>query len=295
MELRNAETFLKIVEVMNFTKAASLLGYSQGAVTAQMKQLENELGVRLFDRVGRNVRLTAAGEQFIPYARNLLNASFEAEHFALDRTSPKGRLVIIAGSSIASLVLPQLLLRFHNRYPDIQLTVGTSDFLENVVYKLRSNEIDIAFFTRELLNFEDFVLAASRPEEIVFVANAEDPLAQRKDVPLEEVLASPLVVSDREISYSHFMEQELNRMGYSVRPIMEFGSTTAIKNLLKAGAGISYLPRFVIEKELARGELAIIDTVTPELGIWTQMFYNRNRWIAPELQVFLDFIREEFR
>lgn len=293
MELRNAETFLKVVEVMNFTRAASLLGYTQGAVTAQIKQLETELGVRLFDRIGRNVRLTSAGEKFIPYARNLLRASEEARTFALDRSSPAGSLTIAAASSITTETLPKLLLRFNDRYPGIDIIVKASDFAENVVEKLRNNEIDFAFFMREQLNYPDFTLVTSRREEVVFIASAKNPLASREHVSLEEVLTLPLLVSDRDLSYSYFMEQELAKLGFTVHPIMEFSSTQAIKNLLREDAGFSYLPRFLVERELARGDLAILAADTPEVGIWTQLFYNRNRWIDPEMQAFIDFMQAE--
>ncbi|MBQ6622063.1 MAG: LysR family transcriptional regulator [Mogibacterium sp.] len=291
MEIRNVEAFLKVAEVLNFTKAAELLGYTQGTVTMQIKQLEEEMQVVLFDRSGRSVSLTTIGEQFVPYAKDLVNAKDRALAFTVDQGAPKGPLTIGVYSGLAQNELPNILYAFHRVYPDIEILVRTADFIDVVVEKLRHNEVDIALCTTTKTSYQEFVRFAERPEETIFLCHPDNPLAQKDFVPLEEIARSPMILCDREVGYSHFMEEELAKRDLTIRPLMEFGYSPSIKALLRRNAGISYLPRSIVREELESGALAQIRTESLGIGIWSQMYYNRSRWVNPQMQAFIDWVR----
>lgn len=142
MEIRIVKTFLKVAETPNITQSAELLGYSQGSVTAHIQQLEKELNVKLFDRIGRGVQFTEAGRRFLPYAVNLVKASEDAESFSIDATEPEGELIIEASSSVSIGILPKLLLKFQEKYPGIRLKVKTSDNIDIMLNSIRQNRVD---------------------------------------------------------------------------------------------------------------------------------------------------------
>ncbi len=144
MEIRNIVTFVKATEMQSFTKTAAQLGYSQAAVTVQIKQLEDELGTQLFDRIGRSVKLTHSGEKFMPYALRLLKSVEEAASFMKEDDEPSGILRIGASSSF-SAKLSGNSPGFHEKYPKVDVVIKTSDMLTSTFNLLRQNELDFIF------------------------------------------------------------------------------------------------------------------------------------------------------
>ena len=131
MEIRNIATFVKIVEYNNFTKAAESLGYSQAAVTAQIKSLEKELGIPLFDRIGRGIALTEEGKTFLPYALDVLNAEEAARNSVQPAKDLAGTLQICSPSSFATGPLPDLLRQFQGLHPQVDVTVKIRTFSDS--------------------------------------------------------------------------------------------------------------------------------------------------------------------
>lgn len=131
MENRNVATFIKVVEMNNFTRAAESLGYSQAAVTAQIKQLEHELGAPLFDRIGKRINLTRAGETFLPYAFRLLKAEDEAVACIREQEGLSGTLTIGTSSSLSMGALPHIAIDFIKEYPDVNVVIKVSDFIQD--------------------------------------------------------------------------------------------------------------------------------------------------------------------
>ena len=144
MELRNINTFLHIAELHSFSRTARQLGYSQSAVSSQIAQLEAELGAPLFDRVGKTVRLTGAGETFLGYARTLL-ATVEQAQAALQLPQQiSGRLRIALADSVCSTFLPDLLQRYHAQYPQVELVLCTATD-DGMLQMLTTNQVDLAY------------------------------------------------------------------------------------------------------------------------------------------------------
>ena len=192
MEIKNFASFVKIVEFNNFTKAAENLGYSQAAVTAQIKSLETELGVPLFDRVGKKIFLTQAGETFLPYAIDMLKAEEAARNSVGASEEPEGELTICSASSYASEVLPQILLKYMNLYPKVHITVKVSDYLEDNVRKLAQGEIDFLLCMDEKNAFPEFATFAEKPEPVIFVTHPENPILKKKKRTVRDIVANDL-------------------------------------------------------------------------------------------------------
>ena len=169
MEIRNVTTFVKIVEFGSFTRAADNLGYSQAAVTAQIKAMESELGVPLFDRINKKVYLTQEGKTFLPHALNMLKAEEEAVNSVKQQNDLTGELRICAPSSYAMSVMPALLLEFRKLHPLVSITLNASDFIEDSLQKLNRSEIDFLIRLDREMPHPELLTVAGKQENVVFV------------------------------------------------------------------------------------------------------------------------------
>ena len=293
MENRNATTFVKIVEAGSFTKAAELLGYSQAAVTAQIKQMEKELGVPLFDRIGKRVYLTHEGETFLPYALNMLRAEEEAVNSVRHDGPLTGSLSICAPPSYADHVLPEIVLKYREIHPGVFISVRTSDFVDDSSQRLARGEIDFLVRLDEGSREPGFITIASRPEQLIFVTYPENPILGKEKLNISEVVNNQFITSTREIGYSAILEQNLFRMGIELEPVMDIGSVEAIIRILRGGFGIALLPEYVASDYIDMGELVKMDVTGPAIRMNSYYLYSKNRWINPAMREFIRVVTSE--
>lgn len=209
-----------------------------------------------------------------------------------DQNEPSGILRIGASSSFSSALIPKLLPEFCERYPKIHVVVRTSDLTENTFELLHQNELDFTFTLEHKSQYPEFIRVTERKEDIVFVTNPANPLAKEKHVPLEKLVESNYISSDRNVSYGHFLEEVLLERGITFHPTIEIGSTSAIINMIVKGDGVSYLPKFLIDEPVQDGALAIIDAEDPGIQVFTQMLRLKNKWVNPIMKVFMDYMTE---
>ncbi len=289
MEIRNVTTFVKIVEAGSFTKAADLLGYSQAAVTAQIKAMEKELGVPLFDRIGKRIYLTQEGKTFLPYALNMIRAEEEAVHSVRPTEHLRGELSICSASSYAMDVLPGILLKFTEAHPDVNVTVKISDFIEDTATRLARGEIDFVACLDEENAYPDFLTMAERPERIVFVTYPGNPLAGKRGLKAADVVKEQFIVADSDISYCALLGKELRKQGTELKPAMEIGSVGAIVNMLLRGYGCSFIPEFAVSEYVERGDLVLLDVSDIDIEISSYFICSKDRWINPIMREFIRF------
>ena len=287
MELRNLTTFVRVAELQSFSRAAQQLGYSQSAVTIQIQQLEGELGTRLFERIGRQVKLTQDGERLLPRALAVMKAVDEASRLTAGQGTPTGSLRIGTAESLLGSVLPPVLMAFGRRCPHVELSTCTAS-PSQLFQMVRQNEVDLLLFLDERTNFPEWIKAAERQERAVFVAPADHPLAGQKGIPLERLLQEPFLLTEKGISYRYAMEQALASRGLAIRPFLETGSTQLIAYLLRQRIGVSFLPEYTVTEEIAAGRLAILDVDCPPITMWSQLVYHRNKWVTPQMEIFLE-------
>lgn len=294
MEIRNLTTFVRIAEVHSFSHTAAELGYSQSAVTMQIKQLEEELGTPLFERIGRKVKLTQAGERLLPHALSILDSVREAQNVASEPRQVSGRLRIGTCESYVISVLPPVFMEMSRLCPRVEISTHTA-MVPDLCDMLRQNDVDILFFLDEKIYFPEWVKVWERPEKILFVASAYSELAQEKNISIERLLAAPLYLTERGISYRYAMEQVLAARGYELQPFLEVGNTDVITRFLLAGEGISFLPEYVVSEHIKSGRLAALDTELPEIVMWSQLVYHRNKAVTAQMETFLDVMSRHAR
>lgn len=264
MEIRNLITFVRIAEVQNFSKSAEQLGYSQSAVTMQIKQLEGELHTQLFERIGKQVRLTQAGERLLPYALNILNMVRKAENIEQEPERISGKLRIGTCESYVISILPPVIMEFSEICPHVEISTHTA-LVPDLFQMLRQNDIDILFFMDQRIYFPEWVKVSEQPEKIFFVASSNSVLAGKKHISIERLLQEPLYLTEKGISYRYAMEQSLATKGYELHPFLEVGNTDVITRFLLKNKGISFLPEYVVHDYLKDGQLTILDTGCNEI------------------------------
>lgn len=291
MELRTIQTFLHVAELHSFSQAAREQGYSQSAVSAQIAQLEAELGTPLLDRVGKTVRLTEAGETFLDYARTLLATAQQAQAALQPTQQVRGRLRIALADSVCSAFLPDLLQRYHALCPQVELVLCTAT-ADEMLQLLRTNQMDLAYTLDRPLAQPSFVLAVDEPEPICFVAPPDHPLAGREDLTLEELTRQDFLLTERGMSYRDALDQCLAARRLSLRPCLEMGSAALLGQLVERGMGMSFLPEYIVRDALAAGRLARVQAPDCRIEMRRQLFYHRDKWLTPQMKRFIALVGE---
>ncbi len=267
LTLRQIRIFLSASKHMSFTRAAEELHISAPAISLQIKEMEDDMGVHLFTRENRKVALTSAGEYFLLYARRVSSTLNEANTMMERFRGTQFRHLKIGMVSTAEYFLPQMLAEFKKDYPNLQVRIEIRN-RPQLIELLRDGEIDIALMGRPPKEIDTRVEPfASNPH--VFIASPQNPLAGKLNVAAEaltefEIIARELRSGTRAIMKNYFTE-------HNISPIvsMEMSSNEAIKQAVIANLGISFVSLHTIGQELASNKIALLDIQdTPIMRTW---------------------------
>ncbi len=255
MDLRQLEIFVKVAEFKSFSKAAEALFLTQPTVSEHIRTLEQELGVRLLDRLGRGAEVTRAGQLLFTHATRILQLQREARQ-AMDQFQGKlvGELAVGASTIPGEYVLPPLLGRFRDKFPDISVTLLIADSRQ-VVDWVAEGKVELGVVGARLghrsVEFRELM-----PDEMVLVVPATHPWHGRERVEAAELSGQPLLLRERGSGTRAAFEAALTEAGLDLgdfRVVGEMGSTQAIKQAIKAGVGVSVLSRRAVEEECRSG------------------------------------------
>ncbi len=290
MEIRNLTTFLKVTELKSFSKAAEALDYSQSAVTVQIQQLERELGVQLFDRIGKNVLITQYGRDFVAYARDVISAVARAGAFATASGDLTGTVRVGTLDSLMTASFSDIIPAFHEHFPHVIANIH-GDSVAGLKDLLIKNELDLIYTLDEQQLDPQFIKVYEAPEDIVIVTNVENPLAQKSRVKLADLVGHPFVLMNRNNAYRDQFDRELARQGLSIDPFCELESDVlALRLIWENPEYLSVLPRYTVQKSIHEQHLAIIPVKDCEMHQYRQLLYHKNKVITPQIQGMLDTI-----
>ncbi|MGQ0697411.1 MAG: LysR family transcriptional regulator [Panacagrimonas sp.] len=252
MDTQTLSAFLEVVDSASFTRAAERLHLSQPAISKRLKSLEDQIGQRLFDRVGRSVLLTDAGQALLPYARRV-QQTLEDGRRALSQLSKtvSGRLSIGTSHHIGLHRLPPVLKRFVTEYPDVDLDLHFMDS-EDACEAVVAGKLEIGIVT---LPLQPLPLLDSRiiwPDPLVVVAAASHPLAQRKRIRLEELAEHPAVLPDADTYTHRIIRAALEARGVQPRVRLATNYLETLKMLAHIGLGWTVLPESMMDGSLQR-------------------------------------------
>jgi DNA-binding transcriptional LysR family regulator len=286
MDFRQLNAFMEISKLQSFTKAANTLGYAQSSITTQIKLLETELGVQLFDRIGKNVALTQEGKKLLPYAKQILKLSEDVKNNVFTDTIPNGTLTIGVAESLCVIRLPEILKEYRKLYPQVEVSLkfgNCSDFR----HFLRNNLIDVAFSLGMRIDSTDFVSDVEVKEPMLFLTYPGHPLTSKKELLPADLENEPLILTEMGCSYRAAFENILTQCSIKSNVVLETGSVQAIKQLTMSGLGVTLLPKIAVEDEIANGKLVPLNWVGPSFQVISQVLYHKDKWISPALKEFL--------
>ena len=288
MELRELETFRAVVDAGGVGRAADRLNRAQSSVTARIRQLEASLGVPLFDREGRGLRLTAAGDALLGYTDRMLSLAAEARA-AVRSDAFSGRLRLGAMESTAASRLPHPLASFHRSHPDVSVELQTAPSRE-LVARLQARTLDAAIVGDEV-DDEQFVRVPLYVEELVLVG-ALGTATMRE--PRQLAGSTLLVFHGNGCAYRRRLEQWLHTQRVAPARILEFASYHAILASAAAGVGISLVPRSVLEIYPQRDAVSVSKVPAQMARIRTALVMQRGRHV-PALTQLANHLREDAR
>ena len=287
MELRQITTFIRVAQFESFSRAAASLGYSQSAVTVQIRLLEEELHVRLFDRMYKRVLLTAQGRKFLDSAYNIIQ---EVNHAALSLSVEgelNGQLHIGTLESLCFARLPDIVTQFRTRHPKVQLQV-TTGIPEEIIGKMERGEVDIIYILDEPLYNDSWHKLMEEREEMVMVAS---PALGKALGPgrhtLDELLDRPFYLTERNANYRRLLDRCLAARGRCVTPVLESSYASFLLHVLEETEGLSYLPWFLVEDRVRQGRLSVVEVEDLHAAIYGQIFSHKEKWTTREMEEFV--------
>lgn len=234
MELRQLKYFIRSAELQNFTEAAHALYISQSTLSQQIKQLEDELGMPLFDRIGKRVRLTEAGSKFLPYARQTILDADSGRLVINDLKGLKtGELRIGVTYGLSSLLTP-VLVQFSAKYPDVKIMVefGTS---QELLDKLRSARVDFLLSFLELQDNELFISQRLYDSHLTLVAHVSNEISNKKAVSMKDLQDIPLVLPAKGFHTRQFLNEALANNNIKPNIKMELNDINTLLQLVETG------------------------------------------------------------
>jgi DNA-binding transcriptional LysR family regulator len=291
MELRQLATFSSVASMLSFTRAADALDYAQSSVTAQIQSLEDELGVPLFERLGRRVTLSTAGRRLLPYAEQMLRLAAEARVAVRDDQEPDGLLTIGAPESLCAYRLPPVLTRFRALFPKVQLVFRPGGDAE-LRRALSEGRLDIGILLERPAQPGNLTVEPLTHEPLLLITYPAHPLAEMRLVQPSQLRNEPLLLTEAGCTYRELFQQTLAAASAWPSTILEFSSIEAIKQCVMAGMGITFLPAVTVEAELAQGRLVALRWTAGDYGLTTQMAWHRDKWPSPAFRAFVDLSRD---
>jgi DNA-binding transcriptional LysR family regulator len=292
MNLWHLEIFETVAESGSISLASQKLHISQPAVTSQIKQLEARLGVTLFDRLPRGVRLTDAGGMLREYTRRIFALSREAQQRVQDLKELRmGSVLIGASSTIGNYFLPDHIADFHRRHPNIHIELRVAN-THAIVDDLLGDRITLGFVEG---SFESDELEASRfmEDAIIPVADATHPSALRRERQVPSALAhETLIVREPGSGTREYVDRLIHEQGLRFAGEISLGSTELVKRLVRARAGIALLSEWAVRDELRTGAFVRLSLSGVSIARPWRWIKLRRRHLSPAIETFLQAVLE---
>jgi len=291
LTLRQLKVFEAVARHLSFRRAAEELHLSQPAVSMQIKQLESNVELPLFDHVGKKVFLTEAGREMFHYSRAIAGLLNEADEVIEQlKGGRRGKLALSVASTV-NYFAPALLGTFCQRFPDINISLDVTN-RETLLRQLADNEADLVIMGQPPEG-DELEAGAFMENPLVVIAPPDHPLAGKKRVPLQRLQDETFLVRERGSGTRGATERFFSQHGITLNTGMEISSNEAIKQSVQAGLGLGLLSRDTLEMELALNKLVVLDVEgLPIVRHWYVM-HRRAKRLSPVAQAFKRFLLEE--
>lgn len=284
MEIRNLITFTKVAETQSLSKAAKALGYAQSTVTMQMQQLEQELGAQLYERVGKQIRITQTGQEFLSYAGAIVRMSEEALMVGRQKEAAVSGSLRLGILSPLSPAVGSAIARYLQSYPQVDLEVQTVQNPDDLLSRLRHNEIDLALTLDTLYTDADLLHALEdQPVPVHYYTNKAHPLTSHAGPGAEDVSHYPII---RTSCYNSRANVSASRQLYIADPGLAL-SIAASADPQSGSSVIVPVPDLIAQNHPLFQNLARLDCECGTPALWLQTLYHRNKWLTGAMKAWL--------
>ena len=290
MNFHQLHIFNVVAKHRSYSKAAAELYLSQPTVSVHLQKLEQELGMELFEQLGRNIYLTDAGRMLFSYTQKIFALAEEAER-ALEELQGlhKGRIRLGASTTPGIYYLPNLLGQFKTDYPGIELILDVANSLE-VEKRILANQLDIAVVGRPSTE-GDLISEPFRTDRLVMILSPQNPLLQQEKITLEDIARQRFILREPGSSTRQVIENAFAREGIHLRVAMEYGSTDGIKHAVAANLGISIISELAVRLCEQTGLVAVREIPEIEITREFSLIYHKDKHLAPLTQTFIKAIK----
>lgn len=289
MTIRHLKLFLAVCDHdFNTTKASEEIHTTQPAVSLAIRELEQYYGVILFDRIGRRLRITEAGRKFQEYARHII-ALFDEMEKGMRNWDAFGILRVGASVTIGSQFLSNYVKAFYNRYPgtEVRAVIGPSEQLEQ---KLLDNELDFALI-EGVSHVPSFTSEEYMEDHLSVICPAEGCFSQGQEISIDEFRRQRFLLREKGSGTRETFEHVIEQAGFSVSPIWEAMSTTALVNAVINGLGITVLPQRMVVGPLAHGLVVAVRVKGLDFSRMFHIVYHREKFLTSSAKAFIDLCR----
>ena len=296
MNFKQAEILICINKYQNITKCGEYLGIKQPTVTFHMKNLENEMGVVLFEHNIGKVLLTDAGEALLHYAEKIVLLTKDAEKLMKSFSLNEMRTFKLGGSMIPSkYILPKFLSGFKNKYPNLRISLTTlsAPIISEMVSKF---ELDLGIVSiTEEKNFDNLGFHYIDTDEMVLVYSPKSNLAQYYgEINSEIISKQPFILHDKNSTTGTLTNRWAKENNIILNPYLEASSTEIIKSMVVNNVGISVLPLICVEEEIKNKKLLYMNLFNNSFQRNIYLVYNKERVMLPVVKEFIDYFKSSF-
>lgn len=290
MDISYFYTFHEVVKSGSYTQTAEALGYAQSSVTAQIKKLEEHYQVKLFERVGRKMRLTQPGEQLHTYVIEVITLLDEADAQLRRDTNLKGTLRIGTGETVAAYYITPYIKALKEKHPELRIRLESGQ-CQNLIGGTIDGTYDVTILLDRLQSHSDLNVIPIREEELVMIASPAHPFTKYDaSLELKNLEQETFILTEEGCSYRVLFEQMLKNESIQATSIISFSSLEAIKQCVADGLGIALLPRIAVEREIQHGRLAVVPFHQPDLNMHMQIVYQKRKWVSEPLKQLLSLL-----
>ena len=287
MQLNQLWVFYQVAKHRSFSQAAKALFLSQPSVSNQVKHLEEACGLRFFDRSGRSVKLTNAGEILLSYAERIFSLAKEADSVIEEiKGLNAGGIQISASNTLGAYYLPDLLDLFRKKHPRVEIRMNVG-YTQTVVEDVLAFHSDLGLIGRQV-SHPNLVAIPLWEEELVLIVPPGHPFARHGEIDPEALQGQPFIMSETGSGVREITEGLLNRAGISVRVIMELGENEAIKRAVASGLGITLISGTVARREVETGQIRSVHLRGDRIIRHFNIIHHKDKYISRLIRSFMD-------
>ncbi|MDA8210268.1 MAG: selenium metabolism-associated LysR family transcriptional regulator [Clostridia bacterium] len=290
MNFNHLKVFLVVAKNLSYSRAAEELFISQPTVSIQVKKLEEELGIDLFEQLGKKIYLTEAGKLLYSYVNRIFSLAVEAELAVQElKGLCSGQLVIGASTTPGIYLLPEIIGSFQELYPGLGISLEISN-THKVQEQLLLNQLDLGVVGEELMLDPQLQIEPLIEDELVVIVAAGHPLAERQSITLEELFQQRLILRERGSSTREVLEEKVRHQGNKLKVAMQLSSVEAIKQAVAANLGVSIVSKLSVGLELGAGVLSILSFSDVQLVRQINLAYHKDKKISPAVREFMRYL-----